>query len=177
MRGPRQYAFLPWLVVLLISSSVAVNVSYVFAANNSVLPCLVRPLCYTAVVMGVWTQALMLMVAFGDPGVISRFEKTHTRASWLKHLALNEAEFSAYKKDPGIWQRSDFYMTRQCDTCRVNRPAKASHCAVCNRCVAGFDHHCTALNTCVGRRTHRSFVLFLVTSLLFALLTTVTSLL
>ena len=118
----------------------------------------------------------MIMAAFGDPGVISRFEKTHTRASWLKHLALNEAEFQAYKKDP-IYQRSQFYFTRQCQTCMVNRPAKASHCLVCDRCVAGFDHHCTALNTCVGRRTHRCFVLFLVTSMLFAALTTVTSLL
>ena len=48
-----------------------------------------------------------------------------------------------------------------------SRPAKSSHCGVCNNCVIGFDHHCTFLNNCIGRRNVREFVLLL----LFGLVT------
>ena len=94
----------------------------------------------------------------------------------MRSLSLNEEEFKVYFTDP-VYSRSQLYTTRTCETCKINRPPKASHCKQCNKCVHGFDHHCAALNNCVGRRNIRSFYCFLIASITSALLTIVTSLL
>jgi hypothetical protein len=48
-----------------------------------------------------------------------------------------------------------------CETCLALRPPRARHCAVCGRCVAGWDHHCAWVGACVGARNRGRFVLLL----------------
>ncbi|AGO13928.1 AaceriAGR065Wp [[Ashbya] aceris (nom. inval.)] len=45
----------------------------------------------------------------------------------------------------------------ECRTCRVRKPARSRHCAVCGRCVPLADHHCVWLNNCVGRGNYGLF--------------------
>ncbi|KAI8324466.1 hypothetical protein GQ54DRAFT_296150 [Martensiomyces pterosporus] len=50
---------------------------------------------------------------------------------------------------------------KYCETCRIYRPPRASHCKYCDNCVENEDHHCIWLNNCIGRRNYRYFYSFL----------------
>ncbi|KAJ2715106.1 Eukaryotic peptide chain release factor GTP-binding subunit [Coemansia spiralis] len=58
---------------------------------------------------------------------------------------------------------------KYCNTCRIYRPPRASHCRFCDNCVENSDHHCVWLNACVGRRNYRYFYSFLAALTLMAL--------
>ena len=48
-----------------------------------------------------------------------------------------------------------------CESCKRNKPLRAHHCVICDRCVLKMDHHCPWINNCVGLHNHRYFILFL----------------
>eukprot|EP00727_Mastigamoeba_balamuthi_P014303 m51a1_g9497 hypothetical protein (323) ;mRNA; f:657503-658882 len=50
---------------------------------------------------------------------------------------------------------------KYCDTCKIWRPPRSSHCGTCNNCVEEFDHHCPWMGNCVAKRNYRDFFLFL----------------
>ena len=61
----------------------------------------------------------------------------------------------------------------RCRTCHVFKPPRSFHCTDCDACIEVHDHHCPWVGTCVGKRNHKYFLTFAITSTLHALQTAV----
>ncbi|XP_067850223.1 palmitoyltransferase ZDHHC13-like [Heptranchias perlo] len=48
-----------------------------------------------------------------------------------------------------------------CTMCLIRKPLRSKHCAICDCCVAKYDHHCLWIASCVGAWNQRYFVSFL----------------
>ncbi|KAI0518064.1 DHHC zinc finger protein [Xylaria bambusicola] len=92
----------------------------------------------------------LYLAAYSDPGVITAATHTH-------YMSLYPYDFTLFH--PG----------QECRTCRILKPPRSKHCAVCKRCVARLDHHCVFINNCVGYGNQHWFLLLLLST---AVLTT-----
>ncbi|ETO06476.1 hypothetical protein RFI_30915 [Reticulomyxa filosa] len=63
-----------------------------------------------------------------------------------------------FKYDPEL--KND-ETVRYCKQCQTEKPWRAHHCRVCNRCILRMDHHCPWIWNCVGFRNQRYFYMFL----------------
>ena len=55
-----------------------------------------------------------------------------------------------------------------CVPCRIIKPIRSKHCALCGGCVLRMDHHCPWVNGCVGVSNHRSFFVIIISMLIAA---------
>ena len=54
-----------------------------------------------------------------------------------------------------------------CETCKIEKTARSKHCAVCDECVAHFDHHCIWINGCVTKSNITAFMIYLMVHFIF----------
>ncbi|CAO1615560.1 unnamed protein product [Sympodiomycopsis kandeliae] len=135
-----------------------------------------------------WLAAIVNMVvtAYQDPGTVpkdldpdppttspaSRTRERHGHNHDTDLERQRDPDDPLYSPLPRIIRvRNGQDLTlKWCETCRVYRPPRSSHCRVCDVCIDGIDHHCTFLNTCIGRRNYTSFFAFLIFSLITCIL-------
>ncbi|ODQ53540.1 ankyrin, partial [Saitoella complicata NRRL Y-17804] len=88
-----------------------------------------------------------LRALLSDPGFIPRPTSKSTQRAVIEELVELES----------------FDGRAFCGVCFVRRPLRSKHCKLCNRCVARHDHHCPWVANCVGVKTHRAFLMYIIT--------------
>ncbi|KAF9304279.1 Eukaryotic peptide chain release factor GTP-binding subunit [Mortierella antarctica] len=116
----------------------------------------------------------MLKTSWTDPGVIPRGIDSDPPLDPPLELDINSASFYPPSGLPRLKEvQVGIYTVRlkYCDTCKIYRPPRCSHCRQCDNCVEDEDHHCIWLNNCIGRRNYRYFLIFVSTAAVYAFLT------
>ncbi|KAL7119214.1 hypothetical protein ACP275_02G049900 [Erythranthe tilingii] len=122
-----------------------------FAPNLTKVTATVGLWGWTGVSLAVASLIMLTHCSSKDPGYIETGTGNHPDAEDpLLNIDLNNN--STWN---GNW-------SQLCPTCKIIRPVRSKHCAVCKRCVEQFDHHCPWISNCVGKRNKRDFVTFLV---------------
>ena len=125
--------------------------------------------------------ASLLRTSFTDPGVVPRLRNSSIYArSNLNPLAGRQepSQLATYphgpfdatflsNKDVMIGDRK--LTVKFCNTCAIYRPARCSHCSMCDNCIDRFDHHCPWTGSCIGRGNYRFFLAFLVSTTILTL--------
>jgi len=76
------------------------------------------------------------------------------------------AEAKAKTKKPGKKEIIPPETPRWCIHCQLWKPPRSSHCKELGGCVLRMDHFCPWVDNCVGYRNHKSFMLFLMYSVI-----------
>ncbi|KAI9499876.1 DHHC palmitoyltransferase-domain-containing protein [Coemansia spiralis] len=112
----------------------------------------------------------MMMASFSDPGIIPRNLDAITPPD---NYTIDRPSSDPYGIYPPMTKLVSInnvdVRLKYCETCRIYRPPRASHCRFCDNCVENEDHHCVWLNNCVGRRNYRYFYSFLFSTTVLAL--------
>jgi len=104
------------------------------------------PMIHLVLFFSIWI--LLLFAEFTDPGIL---------LSIFRYLfgMIERTVFDEKQPDPNTIESYEkltlqnslyFYKFRFCETCRIWRPPKASHCSFCNNCVKGFDQYFLIIN-------------------------------
>ncbi|KAF5741435.1 hypothetical protein HS088_TW10G00432 [Tripterygium wilfordii] len=100
----------------------------------------------------------MILVSTTDPGIIPRNDPAFadevgtSNATRRKRVIVNGVELKL----------------RFCRICKIFRPPRSCHCAVCDNCVERFDHHC---GQCIALRNYRFYLAFVMSSLVYFIYT------
>ena len=74
-----------------------------------------------------------------------------------------ENNLNLFKYDNQLFSPSD------CQTCKIQKPARSKHCNICGCCVSKQDHHCIWINQCVGYSNYKYFLAFILSHSLICL--------
>ncbi|CAG8441979.1 2525_t:CDS:2 [Ambispora gerdemannii] len=113
----------------------------------------------------------MLITSWTDPGIIPRnLDPSPPREEFDDgdhYYNLSQYSYVPTRSLPlpkNIRINGYSMVLKYCETCKIYRPPRCSHCRQCNNCVENEDHHCIWLNNCIGRRNYRSFFTFILTA-------------
>ncbi|KAL9174385.1 hypothetical protein ABFS82_02G049900 [Erythranthe guttata] len=146
-----KFGYAPFLFSLMVISLILFTGCVLFAPNLTKVTATVGLWGWTGVSLAVASLIMLTHCSSKDPGYIETGTGNQSDAEDpLLNIDLNNN--STWN---GNW-------SQLCPTCKIIRPVRSKHCAVCKRCVEQFDHHCPWISNCVGKRNKRDFVTFLV---------------
>lgn len=93
-----------------------------------------------------WPWLMFAILQVADPGVVT--------------VENVESYIKLYKYDNMLYKR------KICPTLLIPAPARSRFCKFTNRRIAKYDHYCPWVLAPIGERTHRFFLLFLVTNMI-----------
>ncbi|GMY09885.1 probable protein S-acyltransferase 6 [Fagus crenata] len=99
----------------------------------------------------------LIMVSAIDPGIIPRNDQLSTEdvgtsdGTRRRKIIVNGVELRL----------------KYCRICKIYRPPRSCHCAICDNCVDKFDHHCPWIGQCIALRNYRFYLTFVVSALVF----------
>lgn len=146
LRIPKQTGWLTYFGALAIPVLLFLCTTGLYAA------CYLSPGLWTfCVLLFVFDTALFVYAAFGDAGSIAKASAT---LSAPKVAMVHGVEVTL----------------KECKTCGIMRPPRASHDRKTDRCILRFDHYCPFTGNAVGLRNYLWFFSFIVCTTFSALI-------
>ncbi|KAL8541689.1 hypothetical protein ACS0TY_002812 [Phlomoides rotata] len=148
-RHDGKVGYAPALFSLIVINMILFVSCVILASNLTKITAIVGLWGWTGISLGVGSLIMFRRCSSEDPGYI-KIRDNHSDAE----DPLLNIDLSSNPIWNGNW-------SQLCPTCKIIRPVRSKHCAVCNRCVEQFDHHCPWISNCVGKRNKRDFIVFL----------------
>ena len=135
--------------------------------DNDSMPYILRERRLAGIIISILAAVIVSIVllsiyltATDDPGIIPR------SAVPPPEIQQNPS----HSRDKTIYIKGIPVIIKYCETCKIWRPPRSSHCSTCNNCVERFDHHCPWLGNDIGVRNYKSFFLFITSCTMGSLL-------
>ncbi|XP_061336659.1 probable protein S-acyltransferase 1 [Gastrolobium bilobum] len=94
----------------------------------------------------------LVLVSTTDPGIIPRNDQeSFEDGTKSKKVIVNGVEVKL----------------KYCRICKIFRPPRSCHCAICDNCVERYDHHCPWIGQCIALRNHRFYMTLVIFALIF----------
>ncbi|KAL3614409.1 hypothetical protein CASFOL_042483 [Castilleja foliolosa] len=144
-----EVGYAPILFSLVVISTILFASCVLFAPNLPKVTATVGLWGWSAISLALGSLVMFVRLS-KDPGYVKTRTGDHSDAE----DPLLNIDLNGNSNWNGNW-------SQLCPTCKIIRPVRSKHCAVCKRCVEQFDHHCPWISNCVGKRNKRDFVIFL----------------